>query len=121
MHVIIKGMKKVFLFLLICLFPVVSGAYIERNNAVVRIMSKDAGKVQEYVVPVGGGMQFEKLKIDVRSCKQSDPFQAENFFAFMEIYESDKGQIFGGWMNRNEPGQNPLQHADYDLWLVRCE
>lgn len=121
MHVIIKDMKKLFLCLLICLFPVVSGAYVERDNAVVRIMSKDAGKVQEHVIPVGAGMQFEKLQIDIRSCKQSDPFQAENYFAFIEIVESNKGQIFGGWMNRNEPGQNPLQHPDYDLWLVRCE
>ena len=114
-------MKKILLILFACMFPIVSSAYVERENAVMRIMNKDAGKVQEYVIPVGQGMKFEKLQIDVRTCKQSDPFQAENYFAFVEVFETDKGQIFGGWMNRNEPGQNPLQHADYDLWLVKCE
>lgn len=96
-------------------------AYVNRDNAVMRIMNKDAGKVQEIVVPVGQEMQFEKLYINVRSCKQSDPFDAENFWTFVEINETDKGLIFSNWMNRNEPGQNPLQHADYDVWLVRCE
>lgn len=105
--------------MLIC--PVVCNAYIDRDVATLRVMDKDAGKVQEIVVPVGDEVQFEKLFINVRTCKQSDPFDAENFFLFVEIFENNKGQVFGGWMNRNEPGQNPMQHPDYDVWLVRCE
>ncbi len=114
-------MKKILAILFLTILPCAVNAYVERNNAVVRIMNKDAGKVQEQVIPLNQDVQYEKLQIRVRSCKQSDPFQAENYFAFVEVFESDKGQIFGGWMNRNEPGQNPLQHADYDLWLVKCE
>ena len=43
------------------------------------------------------------------------------FFMFIEIDKSDEGKIFSGWMSANEPGDNPLQNADYDLWLVKCE
>ena len=43
----------------------------------------------------------------------------KKMFAFIEIFD-DKDQVFGGWMTRNEPGQNPLQHSDYDVWLVKC-
>ena len=118
---IMYGMKRMFICCLMCLLPMGLNAYVNRDNAVMRIMNKDAGKVQEIVVPVGQEMQFEKLYINVRSCKQSDPFDAENFWTFVEINETDKGLIFSNWMNRNEPGQNPLQHADYDVWLVRCE
>lgn len=117
---IISGMKKLLLSLCLLCVPCTLGAYVERSNAIVRVMNKDAGKVQEYTIPVGHGIQIEKLFIAVRSCMQSDPFQAENYFAFVEISENSKGKIFGGWMNRNEPGQNPLQHSDYDVWLVRC-
>lgn len=115
------GMKKIILSWLFCALPVVADAYVNRNAAVVKIMNKDAGKVQQVVIPVNQEVQFEKIFINVRSCKQTDPFQAEDFFAFLEISERDKGQIFGGWMSRNEPGQNPLQHPDYDVWLVKCE
>lgn len=101
--------------------PCLANAYINRDAAVLRVMNKDAGKVQEIVIPVGQEIQFEKLFINMRACKQSDPFDAENFWAFVEIAESDKGLLFSNWMNRNEPGENPLQHPDYDVWLVRCE
>lgn len=115
-------MKNIFYFLsFLCLVPNVAMAYVNRENAIVRIMNKDAGKVQEISIPVGDEVQFEKMFINVRTCKQTDPFQAEDFFAFLEISERDKGQVFGGWMSRNEPGKNPLQHPDYDVWLVKCE
>lgn len=104
-----------------CLIPNMAGAFVKRDVAVVRVLNKDAGKVQEINIPVGSETQLEKLFINVRTCQQTDPFQAEDFFAFVEIAESGKGQIYGNWMSRNEPGQNPLQHPDYDVWLVKCE
>ena len=118
---IISGMKKIIISLVLFVLPCLANAYINRDSAVLRVMNKDAGKVQEIRVPVGGDVQFEKLNINVRACKQSDPFDAENFWAFVEISENDKGLIFSNWFNRNEPGQMPLQHPDYDIWLVGCE
>ncbi len=101
--------------------PVMASAYVERDNAVVRVMNKAAGKAQTVNLPVGRSVEFEKLTMTVRSCKQTDPFQAENFHMFIEIDKKAEGRIFSGWMDRNEPGDNPLQNADYDVWLVRCE
>lgn len=118
---IIYSMKKLITFLLVCVLPSVAGAYINRETAVLRVMDKDAGKVQEIIVPVGQEVQVDKLFINVRACKQSDPFDAENFWVFVEIFEHGKDLLFSNWMNRNEPGQNPLQHPDYDVWLARCE
>jgi hypothetical protein len=113
-------MKKL-IAIFLSVVPLMASAYVEKNNALVRIMNKDAGKVQEIKIPVNQNVDFEKIHVSIRACKQSDPFDAENFFAFVEISEQDKGIIFSNWMNRNEPGENPLQHPDYDLWLVKCE
>ena len=96
-------------------------AYIEKNTAVVRIMNKAAGKAQLASIRVGQTFQHDGLSIRVRNCKQSDPFDAENFFVFVEIYTKTEGRIFIGWMNRNEPGLDPLQDDTYDVWLERCE
>lgn len=101
--------------------PMSARAYVDRETAVVRIMNKAAGKVQTIALPVGKMADYEKLSVMVRSCKQTDPFQAEDYFAFIEVYKTGEGKIFSNWMSRNEPGENPLQNADYDLWLVRCE
>lgn len=94
-------------------------AYIDRETAVVRVMNKAAGKAQTIRIPVGRQVTFEKLDMIVRTCKQTDPFQPEDFFMFAEIAQDTT--IFSGWMSRNEPGNNPLQHPDYDVWLVGCE
>ncbi|MBQ5699854.1 MAG: DUF2155 domain-containing protein, partial [Alphaproteobacteria bacterium] len=48
-------------------------------------------------------------------------YKNERSTELMEISEVEHGQIFGGWMSRNEPGLNPLQHPDYDVWLVQCK
>lgn len=96
-------------------------AYIEKDTAVLRVMNKAAGKTYVLPVRVGKTIQYEGLNVTVKTCKQSDPFDAENFFAFLEIYTKTDGRIFSGWMNRNEPGQNPLQDATYDAWLEKCE
>lgn len=97
-----------------------ANAYVNRQNAVVNILDKASGKVRMFKIPVAQVSEYEKLSFNVRACKQTDPFQPENAFMFIEISQNGH-QIFSGWMNKNEPGENPLQNADYDMWLVRCE
>lgn len=106
-----------YLFIFVCDVA----AYVERDTAVVRILNKAAGKVHVLELPKEETVNFEKISMRVKSCKQNDPFQAENFYLFIEIDKQSEGKIFRGWMNRNEPGQNPLQNADYDVWLVKCK
>ena len=111
--------------LLVTALVVVTGgdanAYVDKQTAVVRIMNKAAGKVQTVSLPVGLPQTYEKLTLLVQSCKQTDPFDAQDYFMFVEINKSDQGKIFSGWMSANDPGNNPLQNADYDVWLVSCE
>lgn len=96
-------------------------AYIERDLVTLRVMDKAAGKTQLLTIPLNQNIQFDNLILNARNCKQSDPFDAENFFVFVEIYTKTDGRIFSGWMNRNEPGQNPLQNDTYDVWVEKCE
>ena len=97
--------------------------YINRNTAVVRIMNKAAGKAQTVSIPVGRATEFEKLDIIVRACRETPPFEMRDFFMFVEIGKrgANAPRLFSGWMTATEPGDNPLQDADYDLWLVQCE
>ncbi len=94
--------------------------FIDRNTAVIRFMNKAAGKTHTASLPVARRSEIEKLSVVVRACKQTGPYMAENFYMFVEIEKNGK-KIFSGWMDRNEPGDNPLQDADYDLWLIKCE
>ena len=120
-------MNKIFKVFCLFVFPLVSFyatssfAYIEKDVAVVRIMNKAAGKTQLVPISVGKTVGYDEMTITARSCKQTDPFDAENFFVFLEIYTKTDGRVFSGWMNHNEPGQNPLQNDAWDVWLEKCE
>lgn len=117
-------MKRMCLFVvlsILCIVPQSVFSYVEKNTAVVRVMDKAAGKTQTLRLSLNKDFSFDGLVLNVRNCKQSDPFDAENFFMFVEIYTKTSGRIFSGWMNRNEPGQNPLQNDVYDVWLEKCE
>ncbi|MFQ6760398.1 MAG: DUF2155 domain-containing protein [Alphaproteobacteria bacterium] len=118
-----KHLSRFFILLLVVCgaMPQCADAYIDHNVAVLRVLNKAAGKVQTVRAPVGNTVQYDKLTMLVRACKQSDPFDAENHFAFVEIFNSASEQIYGGWMNRNEPGQNPIESPDWDIWLGGCE
>ena len=107
--------------LVLCMFPYHAFSYIEKDIVVVRVMDKAAGKTQLLTLPLDKEIQFDNLVLKARNCKQANPFDAENFFVFLEIYTKSDGRIFSGWMNRNEPGQNPLQNDTYDVWIERCE
>ncbi len=113
--------KKLCLFLMPLIFLSPAFAYIEKDVAILRIMDKASGKTQTAELPIGKTLDFDGVSIIARNCKQSDPFDAENFFVFLEIYTKSDGRIFSGWMNRNEPGLNPLQNDTYDVWVERCE
>lgn len=116
-NIIFSFFTSLFLFFV----PFNANAFNDMQVAFVRIMNKAAGKAQTVQIPVGKTVEFEKLRISIKTCKQTDPFKAEDFFIFTEIFDANNNQIFGGWMSRNEPGNNPLQNPDYDLWLVKCE
>ena len=94
--------------------------YIPMNGAIIQIMNKAAGKTQTFKVPTGGKIRFDKLEVALRKCLGTNEFLPENFYAFLEVSKSGR-EIFSGWMIKSEPGQNPLQDPDNDLWLIRCE
>lgn len=114
-------MKKLIAFLLSLFVFSTANAYVERDNAIITILDKTSGKTYTTTIPVGYDAKYEKLNFIIRSCKQTDPFMAENSYMFIEISTANDGKIFSGWMNKNAPGENPLQNADFDMWLVRCE
>ena len=117
----IKKLFCLFFMPLFLLFTRPVDAYIEKDVAILRVMNKAAGKTQQVSAKNNKQINIEGLNIIVKSCKQSDPFDAENFFVFLEIYTKSNDRIFSGWMNRNEPGENPLQNDVYDVWVERCE
>lgn len=89
-------------------------------------MNKAAGRAQTVTLPVGVPFEYDRLSITVRACRASAPYSARDDFMFVQVEKKSAripqdAKVFSGWMMSSDPGYNPLQDPDYDLWLVRCE
>ncbi|MDR1697286.1 MAG: DUF2155 domain-containing protein [Rickettsiales bacterium] len=117
-------MKKITLslchFVTLSLFALcANAATVPMNNAELVLLNKASGKTATISAPVGTPVKHDKLEITVRACHTNEPFAPADDFAFVEI-ETGGEQIFSGWMIRSNPGYNPVQNADYDVWIKGC-
>lgn len=123
------------LFFAICLYPFRGFAFtnIPKNSAIVRVLNKQTGKVQDLNIPVGKAKIFENIIIRVRACYGRPDNEIEENSLFAEIMEF-KGvsssrvnsvkvgkTIFSGWMFSSSISLNPVEHPVYDVWVLKCE
>lgn len=100
-------------------------AAIPRAVAVLQGLDKVTARVSTFEAPVGEKVRFGALSIRVRHCDRTPPEEAPESAAFLEIDEVKPGEepveIFTGWMFASSPALNALEHAVYDVWVLRCE
>ena len=87
-------MRKIIVILISLFVFTTAHAYVDRDNAVVTILDKASGKTYTTTLPVNTDVKYEKLNMVVRTCKQTDPFMAENAYMFIEITVNNNEKIF---------------------------
>lgn len=99
-------------------------AQVETENAsgaVLRGLDKFSGEVVDIELPAGRTVQFERLNITLTECRYPAGNPAGNAYAGLQITEVGReGVVFSGWMIASAPALNPMEHARYDVWVMRC-
>lgn len=97
-------------------------AVSQGTGAVLRGLDKVSGEVTDFELPNGGVAEFGALRVDMTECRYPAGNPAGDAFAFLNIWESDAtAPAFSGWMIASSPALNALDHARYDVWLLRCK
>ncbi|WP_240607989.1 DUF2155 domain-containing protein [Pararhodobacter oceanensis] len=92
------------------------------TSATLRALDKMSGEVVELGLNVGATVGFGRLQIDLISCRYPTENPASDGFAFMEIRDAARDErLFRGWMVASSPALNALDHARYDIWVLRCQ
>jgi hypothetical protein len=112
----------------------------------LRALDKITGNSRDLSAKVGESLTFGRLRVTVRACYQSDPREAPESSAFLEIRSTptapkdasstkptntstmnkgpqpigEDGLLFSGWMYASSPGINALEHPTYDVWVISC-
>lgn len=95
--------------------------WLGRDTADLLVLDKVSAKSVSLTLKVGQQADNASLGIALRACAVRPPDLPQDASAFLEIKDSRPGAPgFRGWMFKNEPGLNMLEHPVYDVRLVGC-
>jgi hypothetical protein len=124
-----------------------AGTSMQAFSAVkLRALDKITGNSRDLSAKVGDSLNFGRLRVTVRACYQSDPREAPESAAFLEVRAvptapkdgssakptntstmnkgpqpiGEDGLLFSGWMYASSPGISALEHPTYDVWVISC-
>lgn len=87
-------------------------------------LNKRTGLTRVFTGRPGQYFDFGALRVTVRTCETTPPWEQKLTGAFLLIDERlTKGgarRVYSGWMFAESPSLHPLEHALYDIWVKSC-
>jgi hypothetical protein len=120
-------MIRAFVAALVFFAAATSPAFAQR--AVIRGLNKITGQASDYTLTVGRAARVGSLEVVARACDKSAPEETPEVRVYVQVYdnpparegeESERREIFHGWMFASSPGLNALDHPTYDIWAIDC-
>lgn len=97
-------------------------ATAQADGAVLRGLDKVVGQSRDIVLRVGESTVFDRLTITLTECRVPLDNPTSDAFAHIVIHDTlrPEGAVFRGWMIASSPALNAVDHARFDIWLIRC-
>ncbi|MEM9550285.1 MAG: DUF2155 domain-containing protein [Pseudomonadota bacterium] len=91
------------------------------SGAVLRALDKVNGKTVDITAATGETVTMFGLDVFMVECRYPARNPTGDAWAFLVVRETGARDIrFQGWMIASSPALNALDHARYDVWLLRC-
>ncbi|MES0826073.1 DUF2155 domain-containing protein [Ruegeria sp. SCP11] len=90
-------------------------------GAILRGLDKVSGQTIDVEMNSGQSGEVFGLDVALGDCRYPSENPTGDAFAYLTIWEKGKSdQLFDGWMIATSPALNALDHARYDVWVIRC-
>lgn len=94
--------------------------------AVLGILNKRNGIVQNVALHPGQSARWKDMIVRLRACETTAPWEEEKLtgaFVQVDVQRPDKkwGRVFSGWLFKESPSLNVVEHPIYDVWPKSCE
>jgi hypothetical protein len=112
---------------LILFSAAVSPAYAQR--AVIRGLDKITGHARDYTLSIGRPARIGTLEVVARACYKSNPEETPEVRIFVDVFdhpparegeESERRDVFHGWLYASSPSISAVDHPTYDIWAIDC-
>jgi len=118
-------LNKLIFLILLFLNPLASINAQEKTNiadgALLRGLDKVSGEVIDFGIKSGDTYILWKLAVKLSECRYPVNNPVGDAFAHLTISQKkSESDLFRGWMIASSPALNPLEHARYDVWVLRC-
>jgi hypothetical protein len=93
--------------------------------AVLGILNKRNGIVQNVTLHPGQSVRWKDVIVRLRACETTAPWEEEKLtgaFVQLDVQRPDKswGRVFSGWVYKESPSLNVVEHPVYDVWPKSC-
>ena len=94
--------------------------------AVLGMLNKRNGIVQTVALHPGQSVRWKDMIVRLRACEATAPWEDEKLtgaFVQVDIQQPDKkwSRVFSGWLYKESPSLNVVEHPVYDVWPKSCE
>ncbi|MBV7410537.1 DUF2155 domain-containing protein [Maritimibacter sp. DP1N21-5] len=91
------------------------------TGANIRGLDKLSGKTVDLALKTGETGEIGWLQITLGDCRYPTDNPVGDAFAHLVIRERDaEAPIFDAWMVASSPALSALDHARFDVWVMRC-
>jgi hypothetical protein len=118
-------MKRIALVLVASCFSAAAQAEdIHNPIAMFAGLDKIMAITTNFEAKIGEEAKFGDLIVKADVCNTKPITEDPKTASFVEIdqvgKEGDRKRIFSGWMFKESPGLNALEHPIFDVWLTGC-
>lgn len=94
--------------------------------AVLGVLNKRNGIVRDVALRPGQSARWKDMIVRLRACERTAPWEQEQLtgaFIQVDVQRPDEalGRVFSGWVYKESPSLNVVEHPVYDVWVKNCE
>ena len=101
------------------------GTPMAQRVAVIGILNKRNGETHDVTLKPGQATRMGDVVLRLRACEQTAPWEQEQLTgAFVQVLvrgvDTHWRRTFSGWLYKERPALNAVQHPVYDVWTKSC-
>ena len=100
---------------------------MEERVATIGLLNKRNNVSEDFEIKPGETRRSGSVIIRLQACERTAPWEMpEETGAFVQVLVQERGEddfdtVFSGWLFKNSPSLNVVEHPIYDVWVKDCE
>jgi hypothetical protein len=106
------------------------GTPVKDRVATIGLLNKRNNEEQDLVMKSGEARRVGNVVVRVATCERTLPWERPpETGAFVQVYVEERAtidqplawhKVFSGWLFKNSPSLNVVEHPVYDVWVKDC-